>query len=393
MLRESGLLYGTPQQQHEAPTGAGPEEALFLAVLRQLCRLALDVAVLTGAPRGPREGQLLVLFAALNGQLDLALSLHGKQSRSVEVPQKLLREVEEALSRRAVSLAADLSYGLVLHNGALYADARLFGRLAISYFAQRGFAREALERRLLYSAKEKARLVEVLVGLACAGQKPGYPTRRAILRQIEDLALPEPLAGATADFARRAFDRPPSMKRLTQGLKSLGLKRFILEQTVLASLVDGSRSPHEVQWTKELAAALGFTPAALRTTELQMAEFYARHRGVVDVFRVGGGAAVLGEEWVDEFQVTLKRHYRALLKEVRETQELSVLLARAARGQKLTAAQKKAMREQLVDVAKAVPALAIFAAPGGVLLLMALAKVLPFDLRPSAFHDDESGEG
>ena len=50
--------------------------------------------------------------------------------------------------------------------------------------------------------------------------------------------------------------------------------------------------------------------------------------------------------------------------------------------------EKTAMREQLIDVAKAVPALAIFAAPGGVLLLLALAKVLPFDLLPSSFRDE-----
>jgi hypothetical protein len=39
-------------------------------------------------------------------------------------------------------------------------------------------------------------------------------------------------------------------------------------------------------------------------------------------------------------------------------------------------------------VAKAIPALAIFAAPGGLLLLVALAKVLPFNLLPSAFQDE-----
>ena len=60
----------------------------------------------------------------------------------------------------------------------------------------------------------------------------------------------------------------------------------------------------------------------------------------------------------------------------------------AARGQKLTREERKAMREQLIDVAKVIPALAIFAAPGGILLLIALAKVLPFNILPSAFQDD-----
>ena len=42
-------------------------------------------------------------------------------------------------------------------------------------------------------------------------------------------------------------------------------------------------------------------------------------------------------------------------------------------------------KAQLTDIAKAVPALAIFALPGGALLLPVMAKILPFDLFPSSF--------
>ncbi|HZI16550.1 MAG TPA: LETM1 domain-containing protein [Myxococcus sp.] len=69
-----------------------------------------------------------------------------------------------------------------------------------------------------------------------------------------------------------------------------------------------------------------------------------------------------------------------------------MLLTKLARGQKLSGEERKRMREQLIDVAKAIPALAIFAAPGGILLLAALAKVLPFSLLPSAFQEAENTE-
>ena len=42
-------------------------------------------------------------------------------------------------------------------------------------------------------------------------------------------------------------------------------------------------------------------------------------------------------------------------------------------------------------MAKAVPALAIFAAPGGLLLLPLLAKLLPFNMLPSAWDKDGKG--
>jgi DnaJ-domain-containing protein 1 len=411
VLRESGLLYGTPVSVvAPGPQGQGPEEVLFLAVLRTFCGMAMDLAGLVEAAPGPRPEQLLLLFAALIHRLDDAEEMHRRiigvvrptsgtptaragwrgpsASKQWPLPERLWRRVEEDLEARALSLAADPTYGLVLHNGAVYADANVFGRIAIAYFSRNAFPREAVERRLSFASAQKARLVEVLVGLVSAERKPGFPTRRAILRQIDDLHLPEALADSTREFARRAFERPPSMKRLTQGIRSRDLKRFILEQTVLASLVDGRRSEREVAWTRELATQLGFSTGQLAELELTMAAFYREHRNVVDVFTVSAGADVMGEEWIETLSTSATRNYRALQKEIKKTGELSVLLARAARGQKLTSDEKRRMREQLVDVARAVPALAIFAAPGGVLLLLALARVLPFDLLPSSFRDE-----
>ncbi len=393
ILRESGLLYGTPSASPLASVDTkGPEEVLFLAVLRTFCRVGLDIAVLAEGAPGPRAEQLLLLLAAMYRQLDDAQDIHRRIERAPKqwpLPEKLWAKVEIALEERALSLAADPYYGVVLHNGAVYADANLFGRLAIAYFSHNTFPREAAERRVRFASEQKALLVEVLVGLVCAERKPSFPTRRAILRQIDDLHLPDALADATRDFARTAFERPPSMKQVLKGVRSKDMKRFILEQTLLASIVDGRRSAREVEWTQSLGALLGFSKAEITSVDLAMAEFYAQHRNVVDVFTLKSGAEVVGEEWVDTISSSVQKNYRRLLKEIRKTGELSVLLSRAARGQTLSGDEKRRMRAQLIDVAKAVPALAIFAAPGGLLLLVALAKVLPFDLLPSAFRDDD----
>ncbi len=397
ILRESGLLYGTPSSVStlRATVGtSGPEEVLFMAVLRTFCRIGLDIAGLAGASSGPRAEQLLLLLAAMYGLLEDAEDIHKRLSKSSKpsaVPEKLWSRVEQALEERALSLAADPYYGVVLHNGAVYSDANLFGRLAISYFSHNEFPRAAAERRVRFASQQKALLVEVLIGLVCAERKPSFPTRRAIIRQIDDLHLPGDLAGLTRDFARRAFEKPPSMKSVLKGVRSRDMKRFILEQTLLASIVDGRRSKREVEWTQSLGTLLNFSADEINSVDLTMAEFYARHRDVVDVFTLKSGAQVAGEEWVDTMSASVQKNYRRLLKEIRKTGELSVLLGRAARGQKLSADEKAKMRAQLIDVAKAVPALAIFAAPGGLLLLIALAKVLPFDILPSAFHQEEDG--
>lgn len=393
-LRESGLLYGTPSKAALGTVaGRTPEEVLFLAVLRTLCRLALDLSALLEAKGGARKEQLLLLLASLNGQLDEAESIHHKLSgKTGSVPDNLWSTVEERLEERAMSLGGDPYYGLVLHNGAVYADAQLFGHLALTFFGGRRFSKRSAARLVSVSARQKSLLVQVLIGLACAERKPAFPARRAILRQIDDLGLPDEVADVTRAFAKKAFDRPGSMKSVVKGVRSRDVKRFILEQALLASLVDGRRAPREVAYLHALGAQLGYAPQDVQRLEVEMAEFYARHREVVDVFTVSAGAEMMGEEVMEGMTRTLEKNFQRLLQEVKETRELSVLLARAARGQTLTRQERKAMREQLIDVAKAVPALAIFAAPGGVLLLIALAKVLPFNMLPSAFRDDEDDE-
>jgi hypothetical protein len=75
-----------------------------------------------------------------------------------------------------------------------------------------------------------------------------------------------------------------------------------------------------------------------------------------------------------------------IAREIHEAGELGVTLARLAQGDTLNEDERARMRVQLIDLAKVVPSLAIFAAPGGMLLLPIILKLLPFDMRPSAFQ-------
>jgi len=138
-----------------------------------------------------------------------------------------------------------------------------------------------------------------------------------------------------------------------------------------------------------LAEVLRVSAPELSSIELEVAEFYRKNREVVDVFTVAANAGLLGDEMLGVVQDAVEKNFRRLMREIKETGELSVLLAKAARGQSLSSDEKDRMREQLIDVAKAIPALAIFAAPGGLFLLIALSKVLPFSLLPSSFQDEE----
>jgi uncharacterized membrane protein YebE (DUF533 family) len=385
VLQDSGLLYGTPETR-EADASGTPEERLLLAILRTLTQLALDLADIAGLGPERRVERMAILFAAWIGELELADQLQQGLRRKGTLPRRAVAKLESALEARAISLGGDPVYGLLLHNGAAYVDAQLFAHLAYGAWMSKALGLPQARRRLAVAARQKALLVEVLTALACAERPPSEPARRAILRQVSSLGLPRSLASALRARVRRAFLERPDLDVLVRPVRGQPLRRFILQQTVLASLVEGRRSAAELAFLRALARALRISPEGLQEIEVEVAEFYAQHRSILDVFTVSDNAASLGDEWVGGMQRSLDDNVKAVLLEARMMGELSVFLGKLAIGQRLTAEERRRMRQELIDLAKAIPALAIFAAPGGLLLLAALAKVLPFSLLPSAFQ-------
>ena len=78
------------------------------------------------------------------------------------------------------------------------------------------------------------------------------------------------------------------------------------------------------------------------------------------------------------------------MKELRESKELMVLLSQST-SRELTEEEQKKMQEQLMDIIKSIPSLAIFMLPGGGILLPLFVKFIP-KLLPSAFDENRIEE-
>mgnify|MGYP001157336597 CR=1 FL=1 len=89
----------------------------------------------------------------------------------------------------------------------------------------------------------------------------------------------------------------------------------------------------------------------------------------------------------DKVFMLVKKNVGNIMKEIEETKELSELLVKATTTT-LTMEEKQKVQDQLMDIAKTIPALAIFALPGGGILLPILIKVLPFNILPSSFQEE-----
>lgn len=90
---------------------------------------------------------------------------------------------------------------------------------------------------------------------------------------------------------------------------------------------------------------------------------------------------------VEEIKESLHKNKKRLAKEIQQSKELVHLLSKST-YKKLSEEEKDKVKTQLLDICKAIPALAVFMLPGGALLLPLLIKFIP-DILPTAFREEK----
>jgi hypothetical protein len=154
-----------------------------------------------------------------------------------------------------------------------------------------------------------------------------------------------------------------------------------------AARADPRLEAGEVAFVERLAGVIGVDAGRLAQLEIEVDGFYRQNKDALAALRLAEAPEGLPHALTTRLEAVVLDNLDRILMEIRKTGELAELLAQAAAGGALTSAQKSKVRAQLIDLAKTVPALAIFAAPGGMLLLPILLKLLPFNLLPSSFVD------
>jgi len=378
------------------PSELTADEA-FLETARGNVALALDLAALdaTVMTRERARATATAFLAASLGETALALDM--KLSREPEIPLRFVRRAQRAAGRALLSRfhpPGDPAGGLALYPGALAVLRRHLARVAMGFQRHRQLRHDGLERHLAYAERELVLLAEALAGCAAA-TGPATEAERALrLRQVSRLGLRRPVWRE----ARAAVVRPRPADQLADACPER-VRPFLLEQLHLALLLMPSPSPERARWVESFARASGLPPEADAAAQVEAAARHADHHAWFAAI----GSTLPPEEWaslaeawervsdqmVERVTAAVTENLGAILTELRETGELGQLLAKATAGRKLTPDERRKVRAQLVDLAKAVPALAIFAAPGGVLLLPLLAKLLPFNMLPSAWEKND----
>jgi hypothetical protein len=365
--------------------------AAFREEVRLHVGLLLDLAVLRepSFDRERRRIEIAAFLAAAVGEVDAALEALPILPVPVED-----RDVDEALEAAERALVerflppGDPILGLPVHPGLVAILRRRLARIAMGFLRGGRLDPSALARHAAYADREAVLLVEALGGLVTADEPADERARTVRLRQIARLGLSR--AAAREARAALAAPRPPGA---IAAAAPVPMRPFLVEQLHLARLRAHLAGEGAAGYVAAFVAAAELDPPALAAARVEAAAQHGDHQvwfealddGGIDWQAIAGEVEAATDAVVERVSTAVSDNLGAIAAEIRQTGELGQLLARAASGAKLTAGERRKVRLQLIDLAKAVPALAIFAAPGGMLLLPLLAKLLPFSFLPSAW--------
>ncbi len=163
-------------------------------------------------------------------------------------------------------------------------------------------------------------------------------------------------------------------------------KQYTIDLACMASWTDKTVDQSENKFLRQFSSHLNLDASVLKQSIQDIDDFYSQNDNRI--------ASLGSRNFVQSFydnssQMVIKlisRNSKRLVKELRQSKELMVLLTKSTQRD-LTDEEHKKIQEQLMDIFKSIPSLAIFLLPGGAILLPLFIKFIP-KLLPSAFDDN-----
>ncbi len=167
-------------------------------------------------------------------------------------------------------------------------------------------------------------------------------------------------------------------------------KDYFLDMACLTIWEDKSLDYTESDYIFGLGKDLGKTENEVRIELGFVMDFFKKNRDKIAYLNDKNLAVQFYEGMSKNVSKLILRNSKRLKKELAESRELVSLLSKST-VKDLSAEEKKKVQNQLLDIFKSIPSLAIFMLPGGAVLLPIFIKLIP-KLLPSAFDDNRIEE-
>ncbi len=167
---------------------------------------------------------------------------------------------------------------------------------------------------------------------------------------------------------------------------SIWEKQYLLDMACLTVWEDYSLEYQESEFIYGIGKDLGFNDETIRTSLTDVTLFFTENATKIPILKEQNLAVQFYDNMGRLVNRLILRNSKRLQKELSESAELVALLSKSTLRE-LTAEERKKVQEQLLDIFKSIPSLAIFLLPGGAVLLPIFIKLIP-KLLPSSFDEN-----
>ena len=161
---------------------------------------------------------------------------------------------------------------------------------------------------------------------------------------------------------------------------------YFLDLACMATWSDLKIDKGEREFFNKLKKKFEFSNHQIKEAILSVDHFYKENKNDVELLSTKNLVERFYNNSGKLVKKLITRNSKRLYQELKESKELLVLLSQST-VRDLTDEEIDKMQEQLLDVLKSIPSLAIFMLPGGAILLPLFIKFIP-KLLPSAFDDN-----
>lgn len=162
--------------------------------------------------------------------------------------------------------------------------------------------------------------------------------------------------------------------------------RYFLDVACITVWEDKVMELHESEFIYGIGTDLGFERKQISRSLEEVTAFFEKNSAIISFLKNNNLAVQFYDSMSKVVNKLILRNSKRLQRELMDSKELVTLLSKST-VKDLTKEEKKKVQNQLIDIFKSIPSLAIFMLPGGAVLLPIFIKLIP-KLLPSAFDDN-----
>lgn len=393
-LQPTGLLYGFPMGlpfptiDYPGARFMDPRERVHLIFLESLFAcLVADRHYLLSGLSDERDHFQPALKCAVE------YFTHASQSRAARPwallrwPQSLRRQdhgqrFEQEIRRRLGQGTETFRLPGIYYNSFLFLDLHSCMMWQRRMLVEPEREAEHLQQLSQQQLQQRQLLIRLMIAAATSSGEVVPAERRLIQWFLKSSGL----SRKRVAVLRRELKRGITLEEIHIQPAPWLVRRFMLEATLMTILVDRDLSAEEERFVMEVVEKLELWEEELNQSMVALEVFILNQEDSLPAFKDRPLIFHLSENLRRQATTAIRKNLHRVVTEIRETKTLYNLLIKSTHTS-LTPEEKSKVRQQLIDVLKTIPALAIFALPGGGIILPVLIKLLPFNLLPSAFED------